>query len=248
VTLDPPDAYEAFAHAYDRALGDLFFHTIARVLDKLLLRYPTTEKTHLDVACGTGQVLEFFARREFRSSGLDASAAMLNIARRRESPRLVLGDMRQIGLRGPFSRITCLYDSLNHLLEKEEVAQTFREVRRLMGPASQFWFDVNHPSAYTTVWAADEPFESKGKDYELVMDTAYSRPLRLATALVSGWSIVRGERVQIDETHHQRPYSEREITTLLKGAGLKVREMFRFHPFGTSEGEAVKMFFVAERA
>jgi predicted TPR repeat methyltransferase len=71
------EAYGAFAYAYDRALGERFFRAAQRMLDDLLAKYPTPKRTHLDLACGTGLVVDYFRTRGWKSTGVDASVAML---------------------------------------------------------------------------------------------------------------------------------------------------------------------------
>src|SRR5215212_11091211 len=129
------ESYGAFAYAYDKALGDRFFRAVRRLLSDALEKYPTPRRTHLDVACGTGLAIDFFCQRGWRSVGVDASLPMLQMARVR-APRLVAGDFRALPLRGTFARITCLYDSLNHLKDRVDLAAAFRSIRRLMGPDS----------------------------------------------------------------------------------------------------------------
>ena len=121
-------AYGAFAYAYDKALGERFFRSARRVLSTLLNRYPAHVQTHLDVACGTGLTTEFFASKGWTSLGVDASVSMLGVARER-ARRLVAGDIRALPLRTTFARITCLYDSLNHLKDRADLVAAFRAIR-----------------------------------------------------------------------------------------------------------------------
>jgi SAM-dependent methyltransferase len=236
------EAYEAFAWAYDQALGKPYFATLSNHLERLLSKY-SCQGTHLDVACGTGNALEWFTLRGFTSCGIDASVPMLGIARDRAS-RLVAGDMRGMPFRGSFDLVTSFYDSFNHLLSADDLVATFRAVRSVMHDGSLFWFDMNHPSAYPRVWDTDEPFVAIGPDYELSIDTAYSRFDRKASGWVHGFATIDGRRVEIDEIHFQRPYSEREIRRYLRAASLEVLEMFRFSPFGGGDESALKFFFI----
>src|ERR1051325_4791092 len=120
------ESYGAFAYAYDQALGRRFFRAVQRLLVQSLEERPPAEKTHLDVACGTGYAMELFARRGFRSVGVDLSVPMLRIARPRVR-RLVCADMRALPLRRTFARITCLYDSLNHLKDRGDTLRSVRD-------------------------------------------------------------------------------------------------------------------------
>ncbi|HEU4523222.1 MAG TPA: class I SAM-dependent methyltransferase [Thermoanaerobaculia bacterium] len=244
-------SYGAFAYAYDKALGERFFRSARRVLAQLLERYPTTDKTHLDLACGTGLAMEFFAARGFRSIGIDASLPMLSVARTR-AQRLVASDFRELPLRRRFSRITCLYDSLNHLKNRADLTAVFRAVRKVMAPDSLFFFDMNHPDVYPAVWGMKEPFVSSGPGFHLEMATAFRRRDATGLALVSGWALLpSGRRVEIAERHEQRAYSEREIVESLGEAGLVPAEVIDFDPFkdgGELEAEGVKLFFVCKAA
>src|SRR4028119_560238 len=118
------EAYGAFAYAYDKALGERFFKAVTRLLEDALEQYPTAKRTHLDVACGTGMTVAYFRKKGWTSVGVDASLPMLQIARGG-----VAGDMRQLPFRRKFAGVTCLSDSLNHLLEPRELTAAFRSIR-----------------------------------------------------------------------------------------------------------------------
>lgn len=239
------EAYDAFAYAYDQAIGRRFFRAVQRMLVQSLQERPPREKTHLDIACGTGYAMELFARRGFRSVGVDLSVPMLTIARTRVR-RLVCADLRALPLRRTFARITCLYDSLNHMKERHELVAAFRAVRGVMSGDSLFLFDVNHPDIYVDVWGSKEPFVASGVDYRLVVDTAYRKRDRFARALVSGWAKVGGRRVEIREWHEQRAWTKSEIRGMLREAGLRVVDVVDFDPFEEADSvnaPTVKLFF-----
>lgn len=217
------------------------------MLDDVLERYPSPVHTHLDVACGTGLALEFFESKGWRSIGVDASVPMMMVARRR-ARSLVLADFRTLPLRGTFARITCLYDSLNHLKNRADLVAAFRAVRRVMGRESLFFFDMNHPDIYPEVWGMKEPFIASGPEYHLEIATAYRRRDGIGRAFVTGWAMASpGRRVEIRETHEQRAYSEREIIDSLGEAGLMPVEILDFDPYNEAEeleAGGVKFFFV----
>ena len=244
-------AYGAFAWAYDKALGERFFKAARKQLETLIARYPAERRTHLDLACGTGLAMEFFASQGWVSAGVDASVMMLAVARERAG-RLVAADFRALPLRGTFSRITCLYDSLNHLKNRADLVATFRSVRRVMSKDSLFFFDMNHPDIYPEIWGMKEPFVSSGPGYHLEIATSFRRRDGIGRALVTGWAMpVAGRRVEIRETHEQRAYSEREIVESLGDAGLSVVEVIDFDPYNEADelvAAGVKLLFVVRGA
>ncbi len=217
------------------------------MLRNVLERYPSQVRTHLDVACGTGLALEFFESKGWRSVGVDASLAMTMVARRR-ARSLVLADIRALPLRSTFARITCLYDSLNHLKNRADLVAAFRAVRRVMGRESLFFFDMNHPEIYPEVWGMKEPFIASGPEYHLEIATAFRSRDGIGRAFVTGWAMAQpGRRVEIRETHEQRAYSEQEIIDSLGDAGLVPVEILDFDPYNEAEdleAGGVKFFFV----
>ena len=240
------EAYGAFAYAYDKALGERFFKAASKLLDDVLERYPTPKCTHLDLACGTGLALEYFRARGWQSTGVDASLPMLGLARVRGS-RLIAADIRALPLRRKFARITCLYDSLNHLLDRNDLTAAFRAARSVMEHDSLLIFDMNHPDIYPAIWGIAEPFVAEGTDYRLEMATSYRSREKIGRAMCRGWAVIGGERVTIREQHRQRAYSERELVAALADAQLAPIDVIDFDPYhdlGSVEADTVKLFFV----
>lgn len=236
------EAYGAFAYAYDRALGARFFRAARVLLDGMLERYPTAKRTHLDVACGTGMAVTYFRRKGWASTGVDASLTMLQSVKGG-----VAGDMRALPFRRRFARVTCLYDSLNHLLDADDLTAAFRSIRGVMDHDSLFLFDMNHPDIYPEVWGIKEPYVASGSDFHLEIATSYRKREKLGRAAVSGWAVINGTRVEIREQHRQRAYSEREITDALAAAALAPIEVLDFDPYGEArelDAPTVKLFFV----
>ena len=220
------------------------------MLDEVLYKYPSRAETHLDLACGTGYAIEYFEKRGFQSTGVDASLPMLAIGRKRAS-RLIAADIRALPLRRSFARVTCLYDSLNHMQTRDDLVAAFSNVRGAMNAESLFFFDMNHPDIYPAVWGMREPFVSDGREHHLEIATKYQRRDKRAFGVVTGWAtLANGERVAIDETHEQRAWSEREIRACLSDAKMEVVELIDFDPFQEIESvdaAGVKLFFVCRR-
>ncbi len=238
------ESYDAFAYAYDGALGERFFRAARELLGSVLDRYPAHEATHLDLACGTGMALQLFRERGFVSTGVDSSLPMLELAKRR-APRLVAGDVRALPFRTTFARITCLYDSLNHMKGPSDLIGAFRAAASVMDERSLFLFDMNDPETYPVVWGMKQPYVASGDGYHLEIATKFRKREHLGVAQVTGWAMVGGRRVPIRERHEQRSWSEDAIHTALRAAGLTAREVLPFDPF--REGRRVKLFFVAEQ-
>ena len=150
----PAEAYLGFSWAYDEALGRAFHRSLEPFLDSILDSVGLAGGTHLDLACGTALSADYFRRRGFQETGVDASISMLEIASQR-SPSLVCGDIRAIPIRARFDLVTAFYDSLNHVMDREGLDCVFTGVARLLGPSGWFVFDVNHPDAFEDIETTD---------------------------------------------------------------------------------------------
>ena len=235
------EAYGSFAYAYDQALGQRFFRAVRKLLAAILDRYPASERTHLDLACGTGLVSRFFGERGFETTAVDLSLPMLSIARRRAA-RAVAADIRALPFRRTFGRITCLYDSLNHLRVIDDLRASVSSAAACMSAQSLFVFDINDPEIYPAVWGMDEPFLAEGDNFRLEIATTFRTRTRVGHARVRGWARAGGGRVEIDERHEQRAWSREEIIGVLAGASLEPLEVIDFDPY--HEGRRVKLLFV----
>lgn len=99
----------------------------------------------LDLACGTGLLTARLAGVAADVVGVDASDAMLAVARR-ESARpgvaYVRADMRDFDLGRTFDAAVCTSNSLNYVADRGELRQVLAAVARHLRPGGVFAFDV----------------------------------------------------------------------------------------------------------
>jgi SAM-dependent methyltransferase len=90
----------------------------------------------LDVGCGTGRHLEEFGRWYPDRAGVDASPAMLQVARRRLGPDvpLTVGDMRSFDLARTFDVIVCLFSAIGYLTTRTDRDRALRNFARHLNP------------------------------------------------------------------------------------------------------------------
>ena len=95
----------------------------------------------LDVACGTGLYALAFARNGVRSTGADLSSGMLAEAEKSAAGLGVSVDWvcvpmqrLQERVQGPFDAITCLGNSIPHLLARADLGTTLQAFHDLLSP------------------------------------------------------------------------------------------------------------------
>lgn len=133
--------YDSYAAFYDATQGDRADH--AAYLRSLLEKHHPKAKTVLELACGTGSVLEQL-RDRYDVTGVDLSEQMLaRAAEKLPGTRLVHADMTIVSLGETFDVVLCVYDSINHLLRFEQWEQVFERAHEHLADRGVFVFDVN---------------------------------------------------------------------------------------------------------
>ena len=138
------NSYEIFAQFYDSAMGDR--RDSAATVNKLIRKYHRTCRSVLELACGTGEVLKYL-QKDYRAAGLDVSAAMLRIAKKKlPRVRLYRRSMTSFELAERFDVIFCVFDSINHLTNWSDWKRVFRHAFVHLEQGGVFIFDVNTPA------------------------------------------------------------------------------------------------------
>jgi ubiquinone/menaquinone biosynthesis C-methylase UbiE len=135
----------------------------------------------LDLGCGTGEpILRYLIERHYVVTGIDASAAMLAIARRRfPDTQFVLADMRHLALEARFDAIVA-WHSLFHLPHADQRAM-FAIFARHLRPGGLLMFTSG--SEHGETWS-----ENGGEAlYHASLDRAEYRSLLEA----HGFQVVR---------------------------------------------------------
>jgi SAM-dependent methyltransferase len=145
----------------------------------------------LDAGCGAGPLFAALRERGAVVTGVDASAGMLELARRRLGTD---ADLRVVDLAGPLPFPDDTFDDVIaslvlHYLE--DWGPTLAEIRRVLKPGGRLLVSVDHPFVITLTqqMAGEKPqyFETRNRTEEWVMggQTAtlsfWDRPLHAMT-------------------------------------------------------------------
>ncbi len=242
------EAYTDFASVYDIFMDDTPYEEWASYIMDLLEEYgvaegdlPEAESARqkalavernvvVDLGCGTGTLTELLADRGCDMIGIDASQEMLNIAleKRERSGKEILylcQDMRELELYGTAGAVISVCDSLNYLLEEEEMLRVFRLVNNYLYPGGVFLFDFNTVYKYETV-IGDSVIAENREDCSFIWENYYDAEGQIneydltifaRTDNQDGEDIFR----RFTETHYQRGYTLEEMRGMVEKAGME---------------------------
>lgn len=168
---------------------------------------------------------------------------MLHQARIRAAGRPITflqADMRTFDTDKPVDAVTCLYASLNHLLDPKDLSRTFTRVAAHLRPGGVFIFDLNSEHAFQTLWR--EPVTEHGPDFTLHRHFQVDGP-----QTTMHLRIERTGHPPVHDTLTARAFHESEIRTALTDAGLTLRDLTHFNPFPSVPGANLKQLWTASR-
>jgi SAM-dependent methyltransferase len=108
----------------------------------------------LDVGCGTGSHLRYFADAFDHAEGMDLNEAMIAVART-NLPTVPVrqGDMRQFDLRRRFDALTCMFSAIGNISGTDELDATLQSFTHHLNPGGvlvlePWWFPENFIPQY----------------------------------------------------------------------------------------------------
>jgi len=209
----------------------------------------------LDCACGTGNVSFELAKQGLEVVGVDLSVEMIAQARAKaegiyfDAPvRFFQGDLAEFDLGESFDSASCLYDSLNYILEPARLQAAFARIAAHLETGGVFVFDLNSVFAFEANLFT-QTNRNPGKRLHYDWQAHFDRQTRLCTVQM------RFERTQHDgtvqvfhERHRERAYTRQEIEAMLDATGWELLHTFDAYTLNHPHDRSERWFFVAQKA
>lgn len=220
------NAYTNFATVYDLFMDNIPYKEWCDYLISLLHEQGVADGLVLDLGCGTGSVTQLLAENGYDMIGVDFSEEMLGIAiDKRERSGLpilyLLQDMRAFELYGTVRAVVSICDSMNYILEYEELVQALRLVNNYLDPGGVFIFDLNTEYKYRELLGQSTIAEDR-EESSFIWENDYDEDEHInvydLTLFIREESGLYGK---YQETHIQRAYLPEEIERAASEAGLE---------------------------
>lgn len=244
------EAYTDFAAVYDTFMDETPYEDWSAFLCGRLRQEGIADGLVLDLGCGTGTLTELLAEAGYDMIGVDLSAEMLNIAmeKRERSRKEILylcQDMRELELYGTVRAVVCVCDSLNYLLEEEDLLETFRLVNNYLDPGGLFVFDFNTVYKYETV-IGDTVIAENRELCSFIWENYYHageeiNEYDLTVFVQEEEDLFR----RFQETHYQRGYRLEQVKRLVEEAGLLFEEALDADTRGEATAQSERIYVLA---
>ena len=241
--------YQQFAEVYDEFMQDVPYSQWADYIEALWRHHGLQPHLVLDLACGTGSLTVELAKRGYDMIGADQSEDMLYQAREKaeEEEQEILfleQDLREFELYGTVDSIVCTCDSLNYLLEDEDVQQVFKLADNYLDPGGLFIFDVNTEYKFRDVMGdrvQAETYETSA----YIWQNYYYEDEKINEYQVTFFQQQGELYSREEEIHYEKAYSVDQLKSWLEKADLKVLGIYDAFTMEPAKPESERICFVA---
>lgn len=199
----------------------------ADYLQGLLMEYGIRDGLVLDLGCGTGNMTECLAERGYDMIGVDASEEMLGIAMEKKGRSgqdilYLLQDMCSFELYGTVRAVVSVCDSLNYIIDEDDLTGTFRLVNNYLDPGGIFIFDFNTEYKYREI-LGDRVIAEEREECSFIWDNYYDGEQGMNEYELTLFIRERADEPlyrKYQEIHLQKAYALETIRRALERAGL----------------------------
>ncbi len=219
-------AYTGFAELYDLFMDNIEYDSWSKYIIELLKEYNVNDGIVLDMGCGTGNITEQLYDAGYDMIGIDNSFEMLAVAmdKREKSGRdgilYLCQDMREFELYGTVGAIVSVCDSMNYILEYEELVTVFKLANNYLDPGGIFIFDLKTDAYYKKL--GENTIAENREEGSFIWENCYYEDERINEYLLTIFAKRDDDMYEkMEEFHQQKAYGIDEIMQAITDAGME---------------------------
>jgi len=221
-----PEPFSKIAEFYDELMEHVAYREWVNYSVSFLSFFNIRRDFFLDLACGTGTPTIYLSEFAEKVVGLDKSVHMLKVAKKKREEygikkvEFVAGDLRNFHFRKKFDAIFCFFDSMNYILDAEELLMVFQCAYETLKDNGAFIFDMNTIFALRDIW--DTKTEVKvHKNFTSIWKNVWNEREKISELEITIEWEEEGEKKSVKEFHREKGYMIEEILDILRKAGFK---------------------------
>ena len=209
----------------------------------------------VELGCGTGSFTQELYKLGYDIMGIDLSPDMLNLARMKSAEAgynimYLEQDMRELDLYCTAGTIVSVCDSINYVLEDQEVIDTFKLVNNFLYPGGVFIFDFNTLHKYRDV-IGDTTIAENREDCSFIWDNYYHEEEHVNEYDLTIFARC-DEKDEVFrrsvETHFQRGYTLEEMRKFVEKAGLSFIEAIDADTHKRPDDNSERIYIIARES
>lgn len=239
---------KSFASIYDEVMDNVPYGLWYNYIIDLLDFYNKKPKDVIELACGTANMtLRFAKNHNWNLAGVDLSEDMLKIAENKSKNKnlnikFYNNDIRYFSPDKKYDFAYSLFDSLNYILEYEELKKVFKNTFDLLKSDGYFIFDMNTIQRLLSI--NEGTMLLTGDNYSCFWQDIVDEENKI-------WKVklkIYFDENKIDfkkEVHKETSYPIKDVIVALKWAGFKEIEVFNAYTFDKAKENNNRVYFIA---
>lgn len=243
------EMYNEFAKVYDKLMEEVPYDKWFEYIEKIFMEYNIEPKMILEMACGSGNMTQYFCKNRYKVTAFDLSEEMLLLAQekigRKPNLKLSCQNMTEFKYREKFDVVLAVCDSLNYLIEDGDLEKTFKNVYDHLNESGLFIFDINSIYKFENILGKNK-FVTEEDECFLVWENEYEKPI---CQLILNFFIEDedGRYERYEEVHKERAYTTEFVETLLKKVGFSSVDSYEAFTLNTIQDENERINFVVKK-
>jgi len=271
------EAYTGFAEVYDIFMDNIPYEQWAQYVIELLeenkINAELENSSIIDLGCGTGTFTELLSNAGFEMIGIDNSQEMLMIASSKKFKNITecveyeesaecedtqeyknsdsiiytLQDMRDFAVPTPVSAVISVCDSMNYIIEEDELSEVFKCVKKALDVNGIFIFDMKTQHFFRDILGENTIAENR-ENAAFIWDNYYYEEdsineYEMAIFIEEENGLFR----KYEETHIQRGYTIEEVKISIAISGLEIVNIYDAFTKNPPTDDSERIYFVVKK-
>lgn len=245
------DSYNDFAYIYDELMHDFDYKLWSDYIDDIFKKYDKNIDNILEMACGTGNLTHELSKKGYKITAFDLSEEMLSIAYGKLSQykrtKLLNLDMSKFKLDEKFDAVVSICDSINYIVNINDLEKTFQNVYDHLEDDGIFIFDINSEYKLRNI-IGNNTFVYDQDDIFYTWENEFNEENNLCNFYLTFFIETEDEKFErFDEHHIEKVYKIEEIEELLFKVGFKKVDHYKAFSFDSLEYTTERINFVVSK-
>lgn len=243
--------YDNFAYIYDELMNDFDYENWFEYIKEIFNRYNKSPENILEMACGTGNLSYFLAKEGYKLTCFDLSVEMLSIAydklKKYKNTKILRQDMIDFSINKKFNAVISICDSINYLLDREDLLKTFTNVYNHLKDGGIFIFDINSYYKLKEI-IGDNIFVEDRKNLFYTWQNKFDDKKDICEFYLTFFYSEDNEKfIRFDELHQEKAYKTQEIEMTLREAGFTNIDIYDAFTFDSPGETSERINYVARK-
>ena len=245
------ESYDIFSKYYDVFTENVDYKSRTDHICEIFSKYDRLPTLLLEVGCGSGNFASCFYKKGIDVIGVDISEGMLSVAKEKAEKEkqniLYLNQSAdELDLYGTVDGAVCLLDTVNHIVNKRQLQESFNKISLFLEKDRLFVFDVNTEYKQSEI-LGNNTFVLENEQVYLVLQNFWDKARKISDLELDFFEKENDSYKRETVAFCERVYTREELTKMLKKAGLKLIAVHCENGFSKPNKTSHRNIYVARK-